>query len=86
MNEIQLCSMMNPDFVWGPTMDDKGSEDVGVNDALCSSLWNVMSLTLKITNLPHLPQTLAVLRHEVQIAWDFKSPEEIDNFLRSMPR
>ncbi|RZC40181.1 hypothetical protein BDFB_014321 [Asbolus verrucosus] len=28
MNGIQLYSTMNPDFVWGPTMDDKGSEDV----------------------------------------------------------
>ncbi|RZC31841.1 hypothetical protein BDFB_011721 [Asbolus verrucosus] len=42
MNGIQLSSAMNPDFVWGPTMDDKESEDVGVNDVLCSILRNVM--------------------------------------------
>ncbi|RZC40865.1 hypothetical protein BDFB_012500, partial [Asbolus verrucosus] len=42
MNGIQLCSAMNLDFVWGPTMDDKGSEDVGVNDVLCSIVRDVM--------------------------------------------
>ncbi|RZC43047.1 hypothetical protein BDFB_007765, partial [Asbolus verrucosus] len=37
MNGIQLCSAMNSDFDWGPTMDYKGSEDI-----LCSILWNVI--------------------------------------------
>lgn len=40
----------------------------------------------RLGELPQYPQTLAQLRHEVQVAWESLPQEDINNLVRSMPR
>lgn len=47
-------------------------------------VWDMMGRRLR--NLPNPPLTLEALRHQVQVAWDAISQEDIDHLLESMPK
>lgn len=47
-------------------------------------VWDIMGR--RLTNLPHPPQTLEALRHEIQLAWDEIPQEDINHLISSMPR
>lgn len=47
-------------------------------------VWDMMGR--RLSNLPHPPQTLAHLIHEVQVAWNEVPQGDIDHLILSMPR
>lgn len=47
-------------------------------------VWDMMGR--RLNDLPHQPETLQQLRHEIQIIWDVIDQINIDNLIRSMPR